>query len=481
MWSWLTKTVFSVVAALLVAKALQVISRVMRTGGKFPDAPSSRKNWFFGHALELSDPAKRVDIIDGWCEAVGTCEFRALSRRALVITEVEDVAKLSSLRPRTVQRSPLMRTLCDYFAPGVFTAEVPQWTVERRIVSPAFHSNARLSEYVPNIVKLSERLCEVVAGKEVAINATMNKFTLDSIGLLGFGQDIDTLRGGDDDAAMFTSCFAILAKRLMAPLPYCKLIPYFGERMDGGKARQRALFQFLEDVVRRGGPDRTVLAKLLEKNLGENNALTDERLVGNLATLFLAGTDTTGTTITWMVKHLAEDSTLQEEARIEARRFANRPDDFGTVPLLRSLFREVLRMEGPVAVLPLQNTTEPVVIAGRTVDPNEYTLIVALRFLGKHRLPPGEKDPTKFDAWRWVDRKEKDGLRPWPKALMPFGFGVRACPGKDLSELEALIAVGALLRRFEMTLVDDGKGPHGAKFAFTMIPSREIYVNFHPI
>ncbi|KAJ8600405.1 hypothetical protein CTAYLR_001443 [Chrysophaeum taylorii] len=462
-----------------MARVLKVLGRVMRTGGKFPEAPCSRKNWFFGHARELTNPATRLDIIDSWCEAVGTCEYRLVSRRGLLVTELEDVAKLSALRPRTVQRSFMIRLAFEYFAPGVFTAELPEWTVERRIVSPAFHSNARLSEYGPKIVELSERLCQAVGGKKVAINATMYKFALDSIGLIGFGQDLDTLRGGD--ASMITECVRILGKRILAPLPYYRLIPFFGDRMDGGKARQRALFQFLQDVVRRGGPDHTVLAKLLEKNRSENNALADERLAGNLATLFLAGTDTTGTTMTWMVKHLAEDPALQKEARVEARRFANRPDDFGTVPLLRSLFREVLRIEGPAAVLPLQNATEPVVIAGRTVDPREYAFVIPLRFLGKHRLPPDEKDPTNFDARRWVDRKEKDGLRPWPKALMPFGFGVRTCPGKDLSELEALIAVCALLRRFEMTLVDDGKGPHKTTFAFTMIPDRDIYVNFRNI
>ncbi|KAJ8612096.1 hypothetical protein CTAYLR_002424 [Chrysophaeum taylorii] len=477
MWRWIVDAGLTVVAALVVAKVLNIIRRVMRSGGKFPDAPSSRKNWFFGHALELSNPATRQDIIDSWCEAVGTCEYRVFSRRGILITELEDVAKLSSLRPRQVQRAPIVRSLLEYFAPGLFTAELPEWTVERRIVSPAFHSHARLSEYGPAILELSERLCEVVSGKEANVNAAAYKFTLDSIGLIGFGQDFDTLRGGD--ASLITKCFSILGKRLTSP--YYQFVPFVGERTDGGKAHQKAVSQFLEDVVRRGGPDRTVLSKLLEKNRSENNPLSDKRLAGNLATLFLAGTDTTGTTITWMVKHLAEDLTLQEETRVEAHRFANRPNDFGAVPLLRSLFREVLRMEGPASLIALQNTTESIFIAGKNIDPGEYTLVVPLRFLGKHRLPQDEKEPTKFDARRWVDPESSDGLRPCPKAIMPFGFGLRICPGKDLSELEALVAVCALLRRFKMTLVDDGKGPHRAAFAFTMIPDRDIYVKFHPI
>lgn len=221
-----------------------------------------------------------------------------------------------------------------------------------------------------------------------------------------------------------------------------------------------------------GGP--TFVDKFVEGKA----TISPRRLAGNVTGMFIAGSDTTSATIQWMLKHLAEDSELQHDARFEATAMlqANHPTFdaiLNAVPLLRSLFWEVLRFQGPVAIIGVENPKSPITIDGVVCDPkDDYAFIVPVHFLGTHGLVD-EPQPLVFNARRWVTGQSH--FRPVNPTIMPFGFGPRICPGRDLAEVEALICVATLLNKFTMALTPDD---HKNTFRVTMQPDRDIRIAF---
>jgi len=226
---------------------------------------------------------------------------------------------------------------------------------------------------------------------------------------------------------------------------------------------------------------------MVHLNRKENTKLSNIRLIGNLATLYIAGSETTATTMSWMLYFLAKFPDFQEEARREC--FANSFDQFTTFkqaleayPHLRSLFWECLRFYGPASFLFLENSQNTIQVADRTLDPNEYVLVVPLRWLAKQPQLGG----STFDPRRWLVsssstlNSKPSLLDPLPENLtLPFGFGVRICPGKDLAELEACTACAALLRAYDkIELVNPEEPQPSPTFQFAMIPDRPINLRF---
>eukprot|EP00962_Isochrysis_galbana_P060421 scaffold34868_cov129-Isochrysis_galbana.AAC.1 len=79
---------------------------------------------------------------------------------------------------------------------------------------------------------------------------------------------------------------------------------------------------------------------------------THRTMVDNLVTAFLAGTDTTGIALAWMLHMLALDAQLQAECAAEALQVdvdaADGAELMVNLPAIRSLYWEVNRVNGPV-------------------------------------------------------------------------------------------------------------------------------------
>jgi len=249
---------------------------------------------------------------------------------------------------------------------------------------------------------------------------------------------VGELLDGVDGDVDFIEAFAF-------PLP----VGVIGELL-GVPAADRAQFQTLvrdwtqvlevitPDVLRRADPAAATIRDYLAGLLGErrrrpaddllsalvqaqaaDDRLTDEEILSNAALLFAAGFETTTNLLAnGLVALLADPPQL--------RLLAGRPD------LAQAAVEELLRFDSPVQ-LSSRVVTEPVALAGITVDPGER--VVA--YLGA-----GNRDPERFEH---PDRLRLDRA---DNAPLSFGGGIHYCLGAPLARLEAQIALPALARRF---------------------------------
>jgi cytochrome P450 len=191
-----------------------------------------------------------------------------------------------------------------------------------------------------------------------------------------------------------------------------------------------------------------------------------KQLVGNLVLVFLAGTDTTATVLSWVCYHLARDQVIQAECAAEALSFdldaAAEPELMAKLPTLESLYWEITRVKGSAAMLFFEAAEGQIVtIRGRTIRPpseeGPVTITAMLTYANRTKeagAHAGIDAPEAFLPRRW---KQADGTvrQPPADAFFSFGHGMRTCPGRELSSLETVVVVAYLLGTFVLRMPED--------------------------
>jgi cytochrome P450 len=172
------------------------------------------------------------------------------------------------------------------------------------------------------------------------------------------------------------------------------------------------------------------LAATMRAALGEEpGALRDE-----LATLFVAGHETTGAALTWTFHLLS----LHPEPEAGLHAEANAAAEPG--PFTRAVIDESMRLYPPVPTIARAALADDT-LAGRAVRAGT-TIIIAPWLIHRHRTL--WREPERFDPARFLP-----GAPDRPRfAFLPFGGGAHVCLGASLALLELGAAVTAIARRY---------------------------------
>jgi len=145
----------------------------------------------------------------------------------------------------------------------------------------------------------------------------------------------------------------------------------------------------------------------------------DNALVGLLMTVLIAGHETTSGLITNTVKLLLQHPEALAQVRADRR-------------LIPAAITESLRFDPPVPGM-YRTTTEEVRIGDVTLPPGEH---IHVSFASANRDAARFVDPDRFD----IHRADKGNH-------LSFGFGIHACVGAALAQLEGRVAIQVLLDR----------------------------------
>lgn len=217
------------------------------------------------------------------------------------------------------------------------------------------------------------------------------------------------------------------------------------------RALARALADFDRVVAetlaeRRAGPpgEGDVLDAMLAARAADGRAMTDRELRDEIATLFLAGHETTARTLTQALvlgrRHPKSWRALVDEVD---RALGDRDP---TWPDLRRLERvrahglETMRLRPPIWMV-TRSATAPVRVGGHTVRPGEELFVP---IYGIHHDPRWFDDPDAFRPERWLDGLEARLPR---HAFMPFGPPPRRCIGDQLGLMVQQITLARIAQR----------------------------------
>jgi cytochrome P450 len=151
--------------------------------------------------------------------------------------------------------------------------------------------------------------------------------------------------------------------------------------------------------------------------------------------VFLAGTDTSSTTIEWALAELINNPDVMEKATQEIDSVTRKSrliqeHDLPNLPYLRAILKETLRLHPTVPLVP-RESTENCNVCGFEI-PAKSLLYVNLWSMA--RDPKLWKNPNEFKPERFMNEENnKLDVRGQNFQLMPFGTGRRTCPGVSLA------------------------------------------------
>ncbi|XP_027367268.1 geraniol 8-hydroxylase-like [Abrus precatorius] len=215
-------------------------------------------------------------------------------------------------------------------------------------------------------------------------------------------------------------------------------------------------------------------------NISKDNKMIDKTMIEHLAhDLFVAGTDTTTSTLEWAMTELVLNPEIMSKAKKELEEEIGKgkpveESDIAKLPYLQAIIKETLRLHPPVPFLLPRKAERDVDICGFTI-PKDAQVLVNVWTIG--RDPTLWVNPTLFSPERFLGSDIDIKGRNFE--LAPFGAGRRICPGMMLAIRMLLLILGSLINSFDWKL-EDGIKPQdvdmGEKFGITLQKAQPLRV-----
>lgn len=174
-----------------------------------------------------------------------------------------------------------------------------------------------------------------------------------------------------------------------------------------------------------------------------------EQLVTVCLDFFLAGAETTSTTLTWSVMLMALYPKIQEKCYEEIQKvIGSQPPTTGHMKDLTYCHATMLEVQRISATVPASlphKTTEDIQMDGYVI-PKDSLMIANLRlFLHDEKVFP---NPKEFNPSRFLD---DNGMITKPDQFVPFSLGRRVCMGESLAKSELFIFFASFLQKSKIT------------------------------
>ena len=211
--------------------------------------------------------------------------------------------------------------------------------------------------------------------------------------------------------------------------------------------------------------DQTIL-KMLERMEADPSAPVFDRqqVLDEMKQYLWAGTETTALTLGWIFYLLSQHPDVVEKIRCEADQVYGdgepTAEDIQKLTYTRSVMLETLRLYPPAWAL-IRTATEADEMAGHAVEPGDR---VVLSPYVVHHNPKYWTDPEDFRPERFEPGCMKKRLK---YSFLPFGGGKRFCLGGQLAQIEIVLALTMLLRRFEPEYLGETPAPVNATAMLT--------------
>ena len=416
-----------------------------------PRAPETMT--FFGRLA-----AMRESVIGTWGQRAyeeDIIQGRFFGHSSFILNAPDAIRHVLVDNYENYTRTPAgFRVLRPMLGEGLLIAEGRAWKHQRRTLAPAFTPRA-VSTLVPHMLAATDETIaklKEASGAPVDLREAMQRMTLEIAGRTMFSFEMS--RHG----ATLRDFVMEYGSRLARPHFLDLLLPLsWPSPQDFSRARFRKRWtSFIAMLMaerrasgkNEGAPPRDLFDLMVAARDPESGqAFNDEQLGDQVATMILAGHETTATALFWSLYLLALDPASQDALAAEVQgATVNGALDFERLKFTRAVVDETMRLYPP-AFLIARAAAGPDTVAGRPVKSKDVILIAPWLL---HRHEKLWRDPNAFVPARFMP-----GAPPPDRfAYLPFGVGARVCIGAHFALVEATLALAKIIGAFRVELLD---------------------------
>jgi len=309
---------------------------------------------------------------------------------------------------------------------------------QRRLMLPALHKKQINHYRTLMIAETEKRLGSWKVGDTVDVLKEMRALTA-AIAIRAFlGMDPET------DGMTLHRLFSEWAKMIQSPVNMAMPVDIPGSPFHRMLVRSEEVEQELAALLGRkraalkDSETQDGLSALIQAQDEDGTRLTENEIMGQIGTFYIAGHETTASTLTWALLLLAQHPDVYTQLVEELSPLkgsapsAEQGDQF---LLLDKVIKETMRLFPPLPFV-VRTSRVPFSMGGAEFPAR---ISVGLSAFVTHRLPEIYSDADKFLPERW------DGAAPSPYEYIPFSAGPRMCLGASFAMAEMKIVLPVII------------------------------------
>ncbi|XP_065367005.1 uncharacterized protein LOC135959839 [Calliphora vicina] len=353
--------------------------------------------------------------------------------------------------------------------------EGEQWRAMRTKLTPVFTS-ARMKYMFPTVVKVGESFAAAMrkeaedgaADHVVEIKDLCARFTTDVIGTSAFGIDCNSLQDpnaefrkkgrsifGDPRHGPLVQTFMItnpkLARKFNMKLFKDNITDFFLNIV-----RQTVNYRLENNIKRNDFMDLIIELKAKNEDMVRESQGIDlsqglmvEQMAAQTFVFFLAGFETSSTTMSFCLYELARNPDVQEKLRKEILQTIKENggeltyENMNAMKYLEQVIAETLRLYPIISNLIRKAMTDYQVPSSTHVIEKGTTIIIpvaAIHYDADYYPNPCKFDPSRFEPQQ-IEKRHTC-------CYLPFGDGPRNCIGSRFGKMQTKIGLISLLQRY---------------------------------
>ncbi|EOI3139668.1 cytochrome P450 [Campylobacter jejuni] len=375
-----------------------------------------------------------------------------------VINDTKEVKRMMVDEVREFPKSAFLHELLSpLLGESIFTTNGEVWKKQRELLRPSFEMtriNKVFNLMSEAVADMMDRFSKYPNHAVIEVDEAMTFITADVIFRTIMSSKLDEEKGKKILNAFVTFQEQSVHTAMRRMFRFPKWLSY----VLGDRKRAKAgdvIRQVLSDIIkpRYDMADNAEFEDILGSLLLVVDADTNERfsfeeILDQVAMLFLAGHETTASSLTWTLYLLSLYPKEQEKAYEEITQVlqggAIEISHLRQFKYLTNIFKESLRLYPPVGFF-AREAKKDTQVRDKLIKKGSGVVIAPWLI---HRHEEFWTNPHGFNPSRFEGEYKKD-------AYLPFGVGERICIGQGFAMQEAILILANILKTYKLELEED--------------------------
>ena len=412
--------------------------------------PRPKAHFLLGHSIYFSQDPLRF-LCNCAQQYGGIVPLRLGFSPACFLADPSAIMEVLRERTIFIKNTPGWQAIRTLVGAGLLGSDGDYWARQRQLTQPIFHQQ-RIIAYSDLMVQAAERLLNTWQDDAVRdIHQDMMRLTLEIVMQTLLGVDLEAEEAQAIAHALDLSMkwFSQQQKQGFL-LPNNFPLPLTQRYFAALKVMDDLIYQLIQQRRLSNTDTGDLLSMLLQvKDETDGSQMSDLQLRDELATLVLAGHETTANALAWTWMLLAQnpqvEAQLHQELDTVLQGRSPTVADIPHLPITQNVLKESMRLYPPV-VLIARSANQAYVLKGYQLPKNCVMLISPWVMQHSDNY---FAEPLSFKPERWENDMEKQ----LPKGVyFPFGEGPRICIGKGFAQMEATLILATLAQHYQLCL-----------------------------